>query len=89
MLVITYNVSTMADKRISGRELRHGTPEENLSRGESVLVNKRGGKVFELRRVDAGEKSMSAGLDRLLADMPSTGPAHKTDLARIIIEDRE
>lgn len=79
----------MARKKISGRQLRHGAPEENLSPGESILVEKRGGKVFEPRRIDTGKKSMNAGLDRLLAEMPSTGPACKTDLARIIIEDRE
>ena len=79
----------MARKKISGRQLRHGAPEEKLSPGESILVEKRGGKVFELRRVDRGKKSMNAGLDRLLAEMPSTGPACPTDLARIIVEDRE
>ncbi len=87
--VTTYRVSPMANKKISGRELRHGAPEETLSPGESVLVEKRGGKVFELRRIDAGQKSMNAGLDRLLAEMPPTGPACKTNLASIIIEDRE
>jgi hypothetical protein len=89
MAVITYDVSTMAQRKISGRQLRHGAPEENLSPGESILVEKRDGKIFELRRIDGGEKSMSAGLDRLLSDMPPTGPACRTDLARIIIEDRE
>lgn len=79
----------MKTKRISGRELRHGAPEENLSPGEAVIVEKRGGKVFELRRVDAGEKDILDGLDRIISEVPSTGPAHKTDLARIIIEDRE
>lgn len=79
----------MVRKKISGRELRHGAPEENLSPGESILVEKRGGKVFELRRIDAGEKSLSAGLDRLFAEMPSTGPACPIDLSRIIVEDRE
>jgi hypothetical protein len=79
----------MARKKISGRELRHGAPEENLSPGESILVEKRGGKIFELRRIDAGKKSMNAGLDKLLAEMPSTGAAYSADLARIIVEDRE
>jgi hypothetical protein len=79
----------MAKRKISGRQLRHGAPEENLSPGESVLVEKRGGKLFELRRIDAGKKSMNAGLDRLLTEMPPTGPAYPTDLARIIVEDRE
>jgi hypothetical protein len=79
----------MARKKISGRQLRHGAPEERLSPGESILVEKRGGKVFELRRIDRGKKSMNAGLDRLLAEMPSTGPACPINLARIIVEDRE
>lgn len=79
----------MKGKRISGRDLRRGTPEETLAPGESLTVKKRGGKVFELRRVDAGKKSMNASLDRLLAEIPAEGPRVKTDLARIIIEDRE
>ena len=79
----------MAQKKISGRQLRHGAPEETLSPGEAVLVEKRGGKLFELRRIDSGRKSLTAGLDQLLADMPSVGPAVRTDLARIITEDRE
>ncbi len=79
----------MTRKHISGRELRHGSPEESLSPGESVQIRKRGGKVFELRRIDAGEKSLLAGLDALLAEMPADGPAMKTDLAAILVEDRE
>ena len=86
---MTENVPTMAEKRISIRKLRQGAPEEKLSPGESLIIQKRGGKVFELRRVDGRKKSMSAGLDRLLAEMPSTGAPHKADMARIIIEDRE
>jgi hypothetical protein len=76
-------------KHISGRSLRHGSPEENLSPGEAVTIAKRGGKVFELKRVDSGEKSILEGLDKLIQEMPSTGPACPVDLARIIIEDRE
>ena len=79
----------MAQKKISGRQLRHGAPEETLSPGEAVLVEKRGGKLFELRRIDSGRKSLTAGLDQLLADLPSVGPACRTDLARIITGDRE
>jgi hypothetical protein len=69
--------------------LRHGAPEEDLSPGESILVEKRGGKMFELRRIDTGAKSMNAGLDKLLAEMPSTGATYSADLARIIVQDRE
>lgn len=79
----------MAQKRISGRQLRHGSPEETLSPGESVQIHKRNGKVFELKRIDAGARSLIRGLDRLLAETPATGPAAKINLASIIIEDRE
>jgi hypothetical protein len=79
----------MAQKRISGRQLRHGSPEETLSPGGSVQIHKRNGKVFELKRIDAGARSLIRGLDRLLAETPVTGATVKTNLARIIIEDRE
>ena len=79
----------MAQKRISGRQLRHGSPEESLSPGESLTIAKRGGKVFELKRVDAGQKSILHGLDKLLGEMPSADPARPIDLSRIIVEDRE
>ncbi|HXI69406.1 MAG TPA: hypothetical protein VNN22_03505 [Verrucomicrobiae bacterium] len=79
----------MAQKHISGRQLRHGSPEETLSPGESVTIKKRGGKVFELKRIDGGEKSILEGLDKLLQEMPATEPACPVDLSRIIIEDRE
>ena len=79
----------MTQKHITGRQLRHQSPEESLSPGESVQVHKRGGKVFELRRIDAGEKNILEGLDNLLLEMPATGPACRVDLSKIIIEDRE
>ena len=60
-----------------------------MSPGESVQVHKRGGKVFELRRIDAGEKNILEGLDDLLSEMPATGPACRVNLSKIIIEDRE
>jgi len=75
-------------KHITGRPLRHGSPEESLSPGESVQVHKRGGKVFELRRIDAGRENILEGLDKLLSEMPPTGPACTVDLAKIIIENR-
>ena len=79
----------MTKKHITGRQLRHESPEESLSPGESVQVHKRGGKIFELRRIDAGEKNLLDGLDNLLLEMPATGPAWRVDLSKIIIEDRE
>jgi hypothetical protein len=79
----------MATKTISGRQLRHGAPEEALSPGEAVRVKKRDGKTFELRRVDSGKQDILASLDQILEEVPRTGPARRTDLARIIIENRE
>ncbi len=79
----------MKRKQVTGRDLRRGTPEESLAPGESVLIKKRRGKVFELTRVDSGKKSMNASLDGLLAEMPPTGERVRTDLARVIIEERE
>ena len=82
-------MSTNAQKTITGRELRRGTPEERLIPGESVIVKKQGGKVFELKRVDVQPPSILAALDKLLEDIPNPGEPVRTNLARIIIEDRE
>ena len=79
----------MEMKTISGRQLRHGAPEETLSPGESVRVKKRDGKVFELCRVDRGERDILVDLDRIFEEIPRTGMPRPTNLARIIIEDRE
>jgi hypothetical protein len=79
----------MKKSQITGRDLRRGTPEENLAPGESVLIRKSRGKVFELTRIDAGAKSMNGGLDRLFTEMPPTGERVRTNLAEAIIEDRE
>jgi hypothetical protein len=65
---------------ITGRELRRETPEETLAPGESLTARKSSGKRFELTRVDAGPKSMNAGRDRLLIDMPLEGGRSRTDL---------
>jgi len=82
-------MSTNAQKTITGRDLRRGTPEERLIPGESVIVKKQGGKVFELKRVDVQPPSILEALDQLLEDIPNPGEPVRTNLARIIIEDRE
>jgi len=79
----------MAIKQITGRQLRHKAYEETLAPGESLVVKKKGGKKFELKRVDRGSETMNEKLDRLLAAMPPEKPRVKTNLARIIIEERE
>jgi hypothetical protein len=78
-----------SQKNISCRELRRGTPEEGLAAGESLIVQKRGGKVFELRRLDAGEHSLIEQLDGLLQEIPCAGTPIRTHLSRVIVEDRE
>jgi hypothetical protein len=83
------DMSTNGRKTITGRQLRRGTPEERLMPGESIIVQKQGGKVFELKRVDVREKSILKGLDQLLEDIPNPGELARTNLARIIVEDRE
>lgn len=79
----------MNRKHISGRQLRHGSPEETLSPGETLTISKRGGKVFELTRTDPGTRDINAQLDQLLKDIPPEGPRVKTNLARLILEERE
>jgi hypothetical protein len=79
----------MTQKRISGRQLRHGSPEESLSPGESLTINKRGGKVFQLTRTDSGGPDINARMDQLFKDIPPEGPREKTDLVRALLEERE
>ncbi len=76
-------------KTITGRELRRGTPEERLTPGESLVIRKQGGKLFELRRVDSDEKSLVAQLDDLIQETPNPGERTRTNLAQVIIKDRE
>jgi hypothetical protein len=79
----------MANKRISGRQLRHGAPEENLSPGQSLVIEKRGGKRFELTRIDAGPANFNEQMDRVFREIPPEGQRVKTNLARLLLEDRE
>jgi len=57
--------------------------------GESIIVQKQGGKVFELKRVDVQQQSILKALDRLFEDIPNPGEPVQTNLAQISIEDRE
>ncbi len=79
----------MANKQISGRQLRHGSPEESLSPGESLTVKKRGGKEFRLTRTDSGNRDINAQMDQLFKDIPLEGPREETDFVRVLMEDRE
>jgi hypothetical protein len=79
----------MGHKRISGRQLRHGAPEENLSPGESLVIEKRGGKRFQLTRTDAGPLNFNEQMDRIFREIPPDGKRVKTNLARTLSEERE
>jgi hypothetical protein len=79
----------MASKRITGRQLRHGTPEESLSPGQSLLIEKRGGKQFALTRIDAGAVNFNEQMDQVFREIPAEGKRVKTNLARTLLEDRE
>jgi hypothetical protein len=79
----------MAGKRITGRQLSHGAPEERLSSGQSVIVEKRGGKRFELTRIDSGAVNFNEQMDEIFKEIPAEGRRAKTNLARILIEERE
>jgi hypothetical protein len=79
----------MPNKRISGRQLRHGAPEENLSPGESLVIEKRGGKRFELTRIDTGPANFNEQMDHIFREIPPEGKRVKTNLARLLLEDRE
>ena len=79
----------MALKRITGRQLRHGAPEESLSPGQSVLIEKRGGKKFELTRIDSGPVDFNKQMDQIFQEIPAEGKRIKTHLTRMLLEERE
>ena len=79
----------MPSKRISGRQLRHGAPEENLSPGQSLVIEKRGGKRFELTRIDTSPVNFNEQMEQIFREIPAEGKRVKTNLARTLLEDRE
>ena len=60
-----------------------------MSPGESLTISKRGGKVFQLTRTDAGGRDINAQMDQLFKDIPPEGPRVKIDLVRALLEARE
>jgi hypothetical protein len=79
----------MASKRITVRQLRHGTPEENLSLGQSLVFEKRGGKQFKLTRIDGDPASFNEQMDRIFREIPTSGKRIKTNLTRTLLKCRE
>jgi hypothetical protein len=83
------DLSTKAHKTITGRDLRRGAPEEGLRPGESVMIRKRSGKLFELKRVDPRPKSIVAAVDRIIEEVPIDGKRVKMDAVTFFLENRE
>jgi hypothetical protein len=86
---LTQLVSTMAGKRITDRQLRHGAPEENLSPRQSLTIEKRGRKRFVLTRIDTGPTNFNEQMDQIFRDIPAEGKCVKTNLARTLLQGRE
>jgi hypothetical protein len=78
-----------AHKTITGRDLRRGAPEEGLRPGESVMIEKKSGKLFELKRVDARPRSIVAAVDKIIEEIPIEGQRVKMDAVKIFLEERE
>ena len=79
----------MSSKRITGRELKRGAPRETLSTSESIVSEKRGGKRFELTRIDRGPANFNEQMDRIFQEIPAQGERIKTNLARMLVEERD
>jgi hypothetical protein len=79
----------MVRKGITGRQLRHGAPEESLSPGQSVLIEKRGGKRFQLTRIDAGPANFNQQMDQIFREIPAERRSPKTNMVRAFLEERE
>jgi len=54
-----------------------------------LLIEKRGGKRFELTRIDTGPANFNEQMDQVFREIPPEGKRAKTNLARLLLEDRE
>jgi hypothetical protein len=79
----------MASKRITGRKLRPGAREESLSPGQCLVIEKRGGKRFELTRIDTGPVNFNEQMDQIFREIPAERRRIRTHLTRTLLEDRE
>jgi hypothetical protein len=53
------------------------------------MIEKKSGKLFELKRVDARPKSIVAAVDKIIEEIPIEGRRAKMDAVKIFLEDRE
>ena len=79
----------MALKELTAEEFRHGTLEETLGPGESLIIKHQSGKVFELRRIDNEMEAFLNSLDDIFREIPSDPAVDRVDMAKIVIEDRD
>lgn len=54
-----------------------------------MVIEKRGGKRFELTRIDPGPVNFNEEMDRIFREIPAQGKRSKTNLARALLEERE
>ena len=52
-------------------------------------IEKRGGKRFELTRIDSGPVNFNAQMDQIFREIPAEGKRVKTNLARTLLKERE
>jgi hypothetical protein len=76
-------------RTISGRDLRRRAPEKGLRTGESLMIEKKRGKLFKLKRVNLKPRSIVAAVDRIIEEVPIEGRRVKTDLVKVFVENRE
>lgn len=74
---------------VTSRDLRRGNPEERLAPNEKLGVATRGGKLFEMRRVDQGKRNMLAELNQIIKEIPIVRDASSRRLSSTFLEDRE
>lgn len=53
-----------------------------------MVFEKRGGKRFELTRIEKGAVNFNGQIDRIFREIPAEGMRVKTNLARTLLEDR-
>jgi len=78
-----------AKNTVTGRHSRRGNAAERLDTNERLVVATKGGKLFEMRRVDQRNRDMLAELDQIIKEIPIARDASSRQLSRIFLEDRE
>lgn len=54
-----------------------------------MVIEKRGGKKFELTRIDMGPVNFNEQMDQIFREIPPEGKRTKTHLTRMLLEERE